>query len=72
MSEPELKASSRTVVENGNVQNVLVTLSVTFPVKLKVKNRKKELVLNVDQNYFVENLDQPNKQKLTQNFIVKK
>jgi hypothetical protein len=70
VAEPTLKASSKPLVVNGKEQNVLTKLSMTFPLQLKVKNGKSEMMLNVDQNYMVENMDQPGQQKVTQNFIV--
>jgi hypothetical protein len=72
VGEPELKASSTPIVESGVEQNVLSSLSVTFPLQLKIKNGKSDISLNVDQNYMVENMDQPGQQKVTQNFIVNK
>lgn len=72
VGEPELKAGSIPIVENGAEKNVLSSLSVTFPLQLKVKNGKSEFMLKVEQSYMVENMDQPGQQKVTQNFIVKK
>jgi hypothetical protein len=72
LSEPELRATSNKIIENGIEQNVLTVLSVTFPLLVKVKNGKSRISLKVEQNYLIENLHLPNQQKVTQNFIVKK
>jgi len=69
--EPILKASHITIEENGLQQKVLSQLSFTIPVKVIVKNGRREMTLLVDQNYNVENLDKPGHQRTTQNFIVK-
>lgn len=70
--EPELKVSHINVEENGQQQKVVSKLSFTIPVEVLVKNGKQEMTLFVDQNYYVENLDNPGQQKTMQNFIVKK
>jgi hypothetical protein len=70
--EPELKVSHINVEENGQQQKVVSKLSFTIPVEVFVKNGKQEMTLFVDQNYYVENLDNPGQQKTMQNFIVKK
>lgn len=72
VGEPEIKAGSIPVVDNGKEQNVLSSLSVTFPLNIKLKNGTTDITLEVDQNYYIENLDKPDQQKTTQNFIVKK
>jgi hypothetical protein len=72
IGEPELKAGSKPILENGTQQDVLTKLSVTFPLQLRVKNGISVITLKVDQNYMVENMDQPGQQQVTQNFIVKK
>ncbi|MBC3764946.1 hypothetical protein [Neptunicella marina] len=70
VGKPELKAATKQSMVNGEYQNIITKFSLTFPLKLKVKNGKKTLFINVSQNYVVNNFDQPDKRTVTQNFIV--
>ncbi|NCP65639.1 MAG: hypothetical protein GW763_06185 [Paraglaciecola sp.] len=71
---PEIKVTTLAQESNAEMTE-LSSISVSFPVSLIVSqrnNRDFSMPLNVEQNYFVEHLDDPSKTKVTQNFIVKK
>jgi hypothetical protein len=74
LAEPKIKASSVPLMDDPT-KSILIRLSVSFPLKLVVGNKsdkKMAMELSVNQNYFVENINTPEKTKVTQNFIVKK
>lgn len=70
--EPQLKAETIPVTINNEEKQAIKTLSLSFPLKITVKGGKRPMTMEVEQNYLVENFDEPEKRKLTQNFIVKK
>ncbi|WP_438864986.1 hypothetical protein [Neptunicella sp.] len=72
IGEPQLKAETTPVIVDNQEKQALKTLSLTFPLEITVKGGKRPMTMEVEQNYLVENFDEPEKRKLTQNFIVKK
>ncbi len=68
--EPELLTGA--LPQEGDESKAILTrFSATFPLKAVVDLSGSLWVLNVDQNYYAENLNVPNERKLTQNFTVK-
>ena len=69
--EPELLTGA--LPTNGDESKVILAkFSVTFPLKATVNLSGQIWVLSIDQNYYAENLNVPNKHKLTLNFTVKR
>ncbi len=57
--------------EGDDSKAILTKFSVTFPLKATINLSGNIWVLTIDQNYYAENLNTPDKRKLTENFTVK-
>jgi len=57
--------------EGNDAKAILSGFSATFPLKATISLFGSIWVLSIDQNYNAENLDTPEKKKLTENFTVK-
>ncbi len=57
--------------EGSGSKAILTKFSATFPLKATINLSGNIWVLSIDQNYYAENLDTPDKRKLTENFTVK-
>jgi hypothetical protein len=68
--EPELLTGALPQ-EDGASKAILTRFSATFPLLATVNLSGSIWVLNIDQNYYIENLNIPEERKLTQNFTVK-
>jgi hypothetical protein len=71
IGEPVLKAATVPIVQDGKTKQAISSLSITFPLEIIVNGGKTSIIMQVDQNYLVENFDSPENRKVTQNFIVK-
>ena len=69
-SEPELLTGALPQ-EEGASKAILTRFSATFSLLATVNLSGSIWVLNIDQNYYIENLNIPEERKLTQNFTIK-
>lgn len=68
----EPKLLTWALVQNGDRSKAILTkFSATFPLTATINLGGEILFLTIDQNYYAENLNIPNKRKLTLTFTIK-